>query len=273
MTGGIDWLRWHHGSVTDPKFQLVARQANASLSDVVAVWALILEAASASDDRGAIGKVDTEVVDCLFGFPSTESRTDAILSAFEKRGLTKNGRIAAWHKRQPKRERDDSSAGRTNSWRERKASVCDATETRVTPCDAKKSLEESREEVIQEPTVLVPEAEPQGRYRVPPCPTEELVALYHRNLPALPAVEVMNDGRKRALSTRWRDVCGDGKFDKVAGLEWFDWFFQRVSASDFLTGKTAGRNGRIWRADFDFLITPSKFVKIVEGHYHHGERS
>lgn len=37
MAGGIEWFRWHHGSVTDPKFQLVARRSGARLSDVLAV--------------------------------------------------------------------------------------------------------------------------------------------------------------------------------------------------------------------------------------------
>ncbi len=36
MAGGIDWFRWHHGSVTDPKFQLIAK-ADRSLSDWEAV--------------------------------------------------------------------------------------------------------------------------------------------------------------------------------------------------------------------------------------------
>lgn len=106
------------------------------------------------------------------------------------------------------------------------------------------------------------------RYRVPSCPSEDVVALYHRHLPALPAVEVMNAGRKRALSARWREVCADGKFDRAAGLDWFDWFFGRVALSDFLMGRQPGRSGRTWCADFDFLVTPSKFARVVEGRYH-----
>lgn len=31
MAGGIDWFRWHHGSVTDPKLQLVAGNADVLL--------------------------------------------------------------------------------------------------------------------------------------------------------------------------------------------------------------------------------------------------
>ena len=273
MAGGIDWFRWHHGSVTDPKFQLVARRAGASLPDVLAVWAFVLETASASNERGQIGDIDAEALDCLFNFPNTETRTADILAAFETRGLIANGAVAAWEKRQPKRE-DETANERKRRQRER--DYQDALSRTVTHGHADvthgHAREEKRreEEIQREPTVLVAEAAPSTTYRPPSCPTEELIALYHKHLPALPAVEVVNDGRKRSLSARWRDVCGDGKFDKAAGLDWFAWFFERVSTSDFLMGRTAGKSGQHWRADFDFLTTPSKFVKVVEGRYHQG---
>lgn len=39
MAGGIDWFRWHHGSVTDPKFKLIAKKkAGARVGDVIAVF-------------------------------------------------------------------------------------------------------------------------------------------------------------------------------------------------------------------------------------------
>lgn len=104
MAGGIEWFRWHHGSVTDPKFALVARIARASLPEVLAVWAFVLEAASAATERGNFGTIDAESLDCLFNIP--DERTQMILDALEQRGLTKDGRVTAWEKRQPKRERD-----------------------------------------------------------------------------------------------------------------------------------------------------------------------
>lgn len=110
MAGGIDWFRWHHGSVTDPKFQLVARRSGASLPDVLAVWAYLLERASASQDRGSFGEVDHEAVDCMFGFPTTESRTADVMAAMEERRLISGDRIVQWEKRQPRRERDDDGA-------------------------------------------------------------------------------------------------------------------------------------------------------------------
>lgn len=166
MAGGIDWFRWHHGSVTDPKFQLVARKAGASLPDVLAVWAYLLEQASASEHRGHIGEIDAEALDCLFDFPTTETRTANILAAFQQRGLIAGSTVSAWEKRQPKRERDtDSSADRTRAYRERQQATKKASQNHVTPCDASEHQknargEESREEEeISAPSI--PQAQPE----------------------------------------------------------------------------------------------------------------
>jgi hypothetical protein len=131
----------------------------------------------------------------------------------------------------------------------------------------------------EEPTVLVDTASPSppadllgdavsGPYKPPPSPNAEIVDLYRRALPQLPGVEVLNDSRKRAIAARWREVCSDGRLDKAQGLEWFAWYFGHVAKSRFLTGQTPGRSGRTWVADFDFLMTASKFAKVVEGSYH-----
>lgn len=121
------------------------------------------------------------------------------------------------------------------------------------------------EREAEAPTVLVGKGKPP---RPPDCPTEALIALYHEHLPMLPRVEVLNDSRKRTLSARWREVVTDADISKAedvraAGLEWFGWYFGHAAKSKFLTGKS-----KDWHADFDFLMTQSKFAKVVEGSYH-----
>lgn len=116
MAGGIDWFRWHHGSVTDPKFQLVAKKAGVRLGDVIAVWAFVLEKASADTDRGTIGQIDFETLDFLLG--AEEGAAVRILDAMTARGLIEGSRIARWNERQPKRE-DETAAERKRRQRER----------------------------------------------------------------------------------------------------------------------------------------------------------
>lgn len=137
MAGGIEWFRWHHGSVTDPKFQLVARRSGASLPDVLAVWAYILERASASDARGEFGELDCEALDCLFGFPEAETRTANIIAEMGLRGLVEGEAVCSWDKRQPKREReDDSGTERSRKHREQHKKPGNTTSGDATPCNA-----------------------------------------------------------------------------------------------------------------------------------------
>lgn len=154
MAGGIDWFRWHHGSVTDPKFQLVAKKAGARLGDVITVWAFVLEKASADADRGTIGQLDLETIDFLLG--SDEGTAARILDAMTGRGLISGNRITRWEERQPKREReDDNAAERKRRQREIEAAVrqsppSTATDGDVTPCHATSRQKTPREEESRE---------------------------------------------------------------------------------------------------------------------------
>lgn len=146
MAGGIDWFRWHHGSVTDPKFQLVAKRSGTRLPDVLAVWAYLLEQASAAIERGQFGEIDAEAVDCLFGFD--DGVTKAILDTMQSRGLVDGGALTSWEKRQPKREREDNSAAE----RKRQQRAREADESNVTPCHATSHQKKPREEKRREDT-------------------------------------------------------------------------------------------------------------------------
>lgn len=117
MAGGIDWFRWHHGSVSDPKFQLVAKKAGASVAEVIAVWACLLEAASQAERRGHPGEPDFEAMDCALGMQDGTAK--AIYERMADRGLfTEDGSLEAWERRQPKRE-DETAAERKRRQRER----------------------------------------------------------------------------------------------------------------------------------------------------------
>ena len=171
MAGGIDWFRWHHGSVTDQKFGLIGKKARASVAEVIAVWACLLESASAAEDRGALGEVDFESMDFALGMD--EGKAERIYTAMVERNLIDDaGVVTRWQQRQPKRERVDEESGnsskRTREYRQRlkqqglpldgdgsTVTPSDATERQVTPSDATERQvthrgEESREQKRQE---------------------------------------------------------------------------------------------------------------------------
>jgi hypothetical protein len=138
MASGIDWLRWHHGTVSDLKFPLVARRAGGTVAEVIAVWACLLEEASMAAERGNPGIPDFETLDCALGLP--DGRAMAIYRAMIDRSLIDegSGRLVAWERRQPKRERDDgSSTDRVRAHRERQHQAAETVKRQETPGNAK----------------------------------------------------------------------------------------------------------------------------------------
>ena len=142
----------------------------------------------------------------------------------------------------------------------RKEKITNREQTVNEPPPNQEPLTINQEPIYIEPTVLVPSPKVE---RTPAAPISEIVELYNAKLPQLPRCEVVNDARKRTISARWREVVAEQKFTKDQGLEWFGNFFDHVRRSKFLTGKV-----KDWKADIDFIFTPTKFARIVEGAYH-----
>lgn len=169
-------------------------------------------------------------------------------------------------------ERRHGDADRKKAWRDKKNQQLTSNvprDGRVSPRLATTPEPEPEpEEVLKdiEAAPLVAEADASAPYRCPPCPNQEVVDLYHESLPSLPSVVVLNDSRKRAVAARWREVCASEKLDKHGGIDFFRWFFGHVGGSDFLMGRA--KSGRQWSANFDWLMTPTKFARVVEGAYH-----
>lgn len=149
MANGMDWFRWHHGSVTDPKFKLIAHKSDQTVAVVVAVWACLLEAASQAQQRGQLEGFDPESTDCLLGLP--DGTTSQVLEAMSQRGLISGTSIVSWEKRQPKRERSgDLSTDRVRRHRQTilELEPCNATEHHETPREEERREEDRRREEI-----------------------------------------------------------------------------------------------------------------------------
>ncbi len=93
--------------------------------------------------------------------------------------------------------------------------------------------------------------------KVDPCPHQAIVEIYHEILPELPAVKIWTDKRKALLRSRWKEDS-----DRQS-LDWWRTFFtDNVKTSDFLTGKKSE-----WKADLEWILKPTNFVKVLEGRY------
>lgn len=70
----------------------------------------------------------------------------------------------------------------------------------------------------------------------------------------LAKIKVMNDKRRNTLRKRIKE-CPD--------VETWALAFRNIEQSSFLLGD----NDRGWQANFDFLLQPTSFMKIIEGNY------
>ncbi|MFB6311528.1 MAG: hypothetical protein ABEH64_10165 [Salinirussus sp.] len=100
----------------------------------------------------------------------------------------------------------------------------------------------------------------------PPCPHEEIIALYHEILPMCPPVRRWNDARKGYLRSRWRES------PKHQSLDFWRGYFEYVAQSPFLTGKVERDDKPPFCADLEWLVRSSNFTKVVEGKYHRGQQ-
>lgn len=157
------WLRWHHGTTTDPKWRVVAARASKAagqpirVSTVLAVWAVILEAASQATPRGTLAGWCAE--DVAMALDEDEAVVEAVHAAMQGKVLD-GATLTGWAARQPQREREDTTAAeRKRAQREREAAAAGevtepppghATDGNVTPCHTTSRHVTHRGEEIRE---------------------------------------------------------------------------------------------------------------------------
>lgn len=249
---GMDWFRWHHGSVTDPKFQLVAKKAGVKPADVLAVWACLLEEASQAEDRGNPGQVDFDALDCLLGFE--DGTALRIYTRMNERGLfSDDGRVEAWERRQPKREReDDNSTERSKAFRERQrhATPRNATQRQPQPKEAAQRQETPRGEESRE-----------EKKNTPPTPQGGLVSRFEDFWAMWPKSERKQD--KKKCREKWEKGALDAiaetiLADVTAKLASAKWRERKPDGGDYIESPEVYLNNRRWEDGTLDLDAPSE---------------
>jgi hypothetical protein len=112
-----------------------------------------------------------------------------------------------------------------------------------------------------------PSQTPKTQAKPTPKPdfSKEMLEIFNQTCPKLPRATQLTPSRKLKLNglignKNYRDKDGKPVFESLE-----DWktYCEIANESPFLTGN--GNRG--WRADLDFLLNPSKIVKIIEGTY------
>jgi hypothetical protein len=113
------------------------------------------------------------------------------------------------------------------------------------------------------PSVLVANGD---AYSPPNCPFETILASYHELCPSMTKVRIMTNMRMKHTRARWLEVCVKDRAGHDEALSFFRWYFERAEDSDFLTGRKSNGD-RVWKADFEWLMNQSNWVKVIEGKY------
>lgn len=86
------------------------------------------------------------------------------------------------------------------------------------------------------------------------CPYAKIKELYHKICISYPKIKTIDGNRKTAVGARWRTY---------KSLEVFEELFTIAENTPFLKGA----NERNWSADFDWMMKPTNFSKILEHKY------
>lgn len=86
------------------------------------------------------------------------------------------------------------------------------------------------------------------------CPYVQIMDLYHEICTSFPKIRSIDGERRKAVAARWR---------QHKSLDTFGELFRLAEASFFLKGD----NDRNWHADFDWMMKPSNFAKVLEHKY------
>ena len=115
----------------------------------------------------------------------------------------------------------------------------------------------------------VEDHQPAQKPTVPPCPHQQILALYHELLPELPRVKVWTGVRQQHLAARWRERWKSKNYSTQAeGLAYFRKLFEYIGREcDWLMGRIPGRNGKPFLATLEWIVSPGNFAKIIEGNY------
>ena len=83
---------------------------------------------------------------------------------------------------------------------------------------------------------------------------QSVIDMFNTVCVSLPTVKILTDQRRKAIKALYPFIEENGGFQA---------FFERVEASDFLSGRTENK----WRACFDWVIKRANAAKLIEGNY------
>jgi hypothetical protein len=235
------WYRAYEGTVTDAKLAEAALMAEVSRSVSIAAWHCLLESAANRNNCGSFDATPRRVAAVLCEPPA---RVEALFAAFDELGMIGQGAVRSWKKRQFQSDDSKERVAKHRAKKRQETANVTVGNGDVTPPET---------ETYKGSTNVDSSAEPTEK----PLTADEIVEAWNvRMVPqGFPAVKRLTDTRRKHLRARLRENTFE---------EW-DQAMSALERSEFCRGN--GPSG--WVADFDFLLQPKSFTKLLEGAYDH----
>ena len=233
------WYRAYEGTVTDAKIGEAAMIAECSRSIAIAAWHCLLESAASRNNCGSYDATARRIASIL-GEPA--AAIDRLIAAFDEIGMTRDGAIAAWKKRQ---FHSDDSKERVRKHRDKKrqeTAIVTVGNGDVTPpyTETDTERESSKED---RPSGDGPDFKPEHVFEGYQALAKELGLAVPRDF------------------TPERRQLVRGRVSQYP-LDDFQTVFARCRGSPFLRGDKGGTP-----LSFDWLMKKANFQKTLEGNY------
>lgn len=253
------WFRLYSEFSTDPKVQM--------LSEALQRRLVMLFCFRCSNDTVTLQ--DDEVTFLLRISNEEWQKTKQIF--IEKGFINSQNEVLNWEKRQFK---SDTSKDRVARHREKKRedkNECNVTVTPPEQIQNRTDTEDNSSTNVllvgkSQEAPLPPDGPLEPKNKKPQCPHQDIIAIYHENLPMCPGIKQWTKVRAKKLRNRWDED------QKRQNVEWWVRFFNYVAQSKFLTGRGPPRDGNApFLVDLEWLISPTNMTKVIEGKYHRNE--
>ena len=232
-----DWIKMRSDLQTSPK---VVRISSATKADRLRVVGALHAVWSIFDTHAVDGILEgytLEVLDSLIGFDGFSEQMSTVEWLVVSGDSLSMPRYDAHNGKSAKKRAMDS---------ERKRKARDVPDMSASQPDKSATREEKRREDSKDTS--------SSDDKAVKIDYEGIVELFNKTLPSLPRVLTISPKRRAAMKT-----CSTTK-PKYSSLEFWEYYFKHVSNSDFLMGRESN-----WKADFDFLIKHSQFIKLLKG--------
>lgn len=202
----MEWFRWYHGTVADPKFTVIAKRAQQPRHVVIACWTAILEHASTRSDRGCLEEIDHEEIAASLDLETEQ--VEAVYQAMVGKGMIVGDRLKSWEKRQPKRE-DSTGAERKERWRKKKSEGLEPSGTHGNACGTQENETERLERARTEQNRTEErreEEKPATTEEMPPPPPQPKPGGRAGETASQQAVREAVKGREAFIQKHWPTV-------------------------------------------------------------------